>query len=70
MFLTSLSPHQVITNKWGEVRKLVPQRDATLQAELKKQQSILLALEHLLWVGVHLYSPPSLYLGAQRQRII
>ncbi|XP_050733297.1 alpha-actinin, sarcomeric-like isoform X2 [Eriocheir sinensis] len=30
---------QVITNKWGEVRKLVPQRDATLQAELKKQQN-------------------------------
>ncbi|KAK8387970.1 hypothetical protein O3P69_020108 [Scylla paramamosain] len=30
---------QVITNKWGEVRKLVPQRDATLQAELQKQQN-------------------------------
>ncbi|KAG0726703.1 Alpha-actinin, sarcomeric [Chionoecetes opilio] len=30
---------QVITSKWGEVRKLVPQRDATLQAELKKQQN-------------------------------
>lgn len=30
---------QVITSKWGEVRKLVPQRDSTLQAELKKQQN-------------------------------
>ncbi|XP_071518293.1 alpha-actinin, sarcomeric isoform X1 [Panulirus ornatus] len=30
---------QVITSKWGEVKKLVPQRDATLQAELQKQQN-------------------------------
>lgn len=29
---------QVISNKWNEVRKLVPQRDNTLQMELKKQQ--------------------------------
>lgn len=30
---------QVISTKWNEVRKLVPQRDNTLQAELKKQQN-------------------------------
>lgn len=30
---------QVISSKWGEVRKLVPQRDGTLQAELQKQQN-------------------------------
>lgn len=28
----------VITSKWNEVRQLVPQRDATLQGESKKQQ--------------------------------
>ncbi|KAJ8929336.1 hypothetical protein NQ314_017989, partial [Rhamnusium bicolor] len=28
-----------LTRKWGEVRQLVPQRDATLQAELRKQQN-------------------------------
>lgn len=39
---------QDLTRKWGEVRTLVPQRDATLQAELRKQQSILfLNLEQL-----------------------
>ncbi|KAL7642289.1 UNVERIFIED_CONTAM: hypothetical protein RMT77_006850 [Armadillidium vulgare] len=30
---------QVISTKWSEVRKLVPQRDNTLQLELKKQQN-------------------------------
>jgi len=28
-----------ITSKWAEVRQLVPQRDGTLQAELRKQQN-------------------------------
>lgn len=32
---------QDLTRKWTEVRQLVPQRDSTLQAELRKQQSIL-----------------------------
>ncbi|XP_076031570.1 alpha actinin isoform X3 [Oratosquilla oratoria] len=30
---------QVITGKWNDVKKLVPQRDNTLQAELQKQQN-------------------------------
>ncbi|XP_018014069.1 alpha-actinin, sarcomeric isoform X1 [Hyalella azteca] len=30
---------QVISGKWGDVKKLVPARDNTLQAELKKQQN-------------------------------
>ncbi|XP_068203495.1 alpha-actinin, sarcomeric isoform X1 [Palaemon carinicauda] len=30
---------QVISGKWGEVKKLVPQRDGTLQNELGKQQN-------------------------------
>lgn len=30
---------QDITSKWAEVRKLVPQRDGTLQQELAKQQN-------------------------------
>jgi len=30
---------QILTKKWGEVRQLVPQRDGTLQAEFRKQQS-------------------------------
>lgn len=28
-----------MTKKWTEVKHLVPQRDSTLQAELRKQQS-------------------------------
>lgn len=28
-----------MTKKWNEVKQLVPQRDSTLQVELKKQQS-------------------------------
>jgi hypothetical protein len=32
---------QDLTKKWSDVRQLVPQRDQTLQAELRKQQSIL-----------------------------
>ncbi|CAH2012346.1 unnamed protein product [Acanthoscelides obtectus] len=35
---TTLTAHD-LTRKWGEVRTLVPQRDATLQAELRKQQN-------------------------------
>ncbi|XP_045479965.1 alpha-actinin, sarcomeric isoform X1 [Harmonia axyridis] len=35
---TTLTAHD-LTRKWGEVRQLVPQRDATLQAELRKQQN-------------------------------
>jgi len=30
---------QDITSKWAEVRQLVPQRDGTLQQELRKQQN-------------------------------
>ena len=30
---------QSISNKWGEVKQLVPQRDQVLQAELVKQQN-------------------------------
>lgn len=37
---------QVISGKWGDVKKLVPQRDNTLQAELQKQQSILFCHSH------------------------
>jgi hypothetical protein len=33
---------QDLTKKWSDVRQLVPQRDQTLQAELRKQQSILI----------------------------
>ena len=33
------SPLQDITAKWAEVRQLVPQRDGTLQQELRKQQN-------------------------------
>ena len=40
--LMDCGPLQVITTKWGEVKKLVPARDSTLQGELGKQQSILL----------------------------
>lgn len=32
---------QDLTKKWSDVRQLVPQRDQTLQNELRKQQSIL-----------------------------
>lgn len=32
-------PPKDITSKWAEVRQLVPQRDGTLQAELRKQQN-------------------------------
>lgn len=34
-----MSIFQDLTKKWSEVRQLVPQRDATLQAELRKQQN-------------------------------
>lgn len=30
---------QDLSKKWSEVKHLVPQRDTTLQAELRKQQS-------------------------------
>jgi actinin alpha len=33
---------QDLSKKWSEVKLLVPQRDTTLQAELRKQQSNLL----------------------------
>lgn len=46
---------QDLTRKWGEVRQLVPQRDATLQAELRKQQSKFKKLEML-----NLYLCPTL----------
>lgn len=35
---TTLTAHD-LTRKWGEVRGLVPQRDGTLQGELRKQQN-------------------------------
>jgi len=43
LFWKSLSVvmFQDLTKKWSDVRQLVPQRDQTLQAELRKQQSIL-----------------------------
>lgn len=39
--LVSIVMFQDLTKKWSDVRQLVPQRDQTLQAELRKQQSIL-----------------------------
>lgn len=33
---------QDLSKKWSEVKHLVPQRDTTLQAELRKQQSTIL----------------------------
>lgn len=33
---------QDLNKKWSDVKQLVPQRDGTLAAELRKQQSILL----------------------------
>ena len=33
------SPFQDINSKWNEVKTLVPQRDQTLQDELRKQQN-------------------------------
>ena len=33
------SLHQDITNKWSEVRELVPRRDQTLQQEMMRQQN-------------------------------
>ncbi|XP_073946281.1 alpha actinin isoform X2 [Choristoneura fumiferana] len=35
---TTLTAHE-LNRKWGDVRQLVPQRDATLAAELRKQQN-------------------------------
>ena len=37
--LSDWSSWQDITAKWAEVRQLVPQRDGTLQQELRKQQN-------------------------------
>lgn len=37
---TALTAHE-LTKKWTDVRQLVPRRDETLAAELRKQQSIL-----------------------------
>nr|XP_027212270.1 alpha-actinin, sarcomeric-like isoform X2 [Penaeus vannamei]XP_027212272.1 alpha-actinin, sarcomeric-like isoform X2 [Penaeus vannamei] len=45
---------QVISSKWGEVKKLVPARDNTLQAELQKQQSILLIELHT-FINMHCF---------------